>query len=173
MQKFTVGFSKSKKKFAIGSWLIRLYQWTKFSHTYIRRKSDIYTSDIMMHASEGLVQHMSGVQFDKKHEVVAEFDIEISDEKWKQLRALMHYYSGDNYSIMQNVGIMLVDFMRLFDVRIKNPWHKGWNCSEFVMTVLQQIYPAEFSSYDPNTVTPKEVYRILLELESQGRVSRR
>jgi hypothetical protein len=164
MQKLTVGFSKSKKFLPIGSWLIRLYQWTDFSHVYLRRKSRAFDLDIIIHASEGLVIRMSSVQFDKKHTVVKEYEIEMTDGKYSELRNLMHYYSGDNYSVMQNLGIVLVDIARVFGWRIKNPWQKGWNCSEFVMAVLKEVFPDKFSGYDPNTVTPREIDRILTSL---------
>ena len=72
--KISIGFSKSKKKFPIGSWLIRAYQRTPYSHVYIRLHvgppSKMFPSDKILHASEGLVQNMSGTAFDKKHEVV-------------------------------------------------------------------------------------------------------
>jgi len=57
-----IGFSKSKKKFPILSYLIRAYQgFTNYSHTYIKVKSNRpERSDHILHASEGLVQHMSG-----------------------------------------------------------------------------------------------------------------
>jgi len=171
MQELIVGVSRSKKKFAIASWAIRAYQCTKFSHIYLKRFTRVFTTPIIIHASEGLVQRMSGPQFDKKHFPIREFKITVSDEKYVELRDMMHFYSGDNYSIIQNVGILWVDLVRaITGKRVSNPWQKGWNCSEFVMSILIQVFPEKFKDFDPNTVTPKEIYNILLELVEEGLV---
>lgn len=183
MKKLVVGFSRSRKRFPIASWLIRLYQQTAFSHTYIRLLTKPrFPSDKILHASEGLVQNMSGTMFDIKHEVTDEFEITVPDKivrdkitgddltMYKALTNIMHEASGDDYSLMQNVGIIYVDFMRaVFKKRVKNPWTKGWNCSEFVAFILKNIYPNSFGNLDINTVTPKEVYEILERLDANER----
>jgi hypothetical protein len=169
MKSLIVGFSKSKKPFPLGSWTIRLYQGgTKYSHIYIRLpvKGNKFPSDKILHASEGKVQNMSGTQFDKRHEVVQEFTIKVKKSLYNQVVKEMHEASGDDYSIMQNVGIVLVDICRLFGVRIKNPFTSGWNCSEFVAVILQTIMPQEFENISPDTVTPQDIYNILDRLFS-------
>lgn len=135
-------------------------------------------SDKILHASEGLVQNMSGTQFDKKHEVVEEYEIEIPDiivkdnlrniesTLYRALISIMHETAGDDYGMMQNIGIIYVDLMRkLFNKRVKNPWRGGWNCSEFVASILSMVYPIEFGKLDPDTVTPKEIRDILKKLD--------
>jgi hypothetical protein len=165
MSKIIVGFSKSKLKFPIGSWAIRAYQGTPFSHTYIRVESKRPDrSDHILHASEGIIQHMSGTQFDKKHQVVYEYEIDIPEEKFMELKNAMHELSGANYSVMQNLGIVLVDFMAIFGKHIKNPWQKGWNCSEFVMDMLKLVFPGKYDHIDSNTVTPKQLRNMLKEV---------
>jgi hypothetical protein len=161
----TIGFSKSKKKFAIGSFLIRLYQMTPFSHCYIRMNVPLVPSDAIIHASEGKVLRMSGTQFDKRHEVVKEFCLELDESVHNQIRIDMHEISGDDYSIWQNAGIILVDIARILGFRIANPWVSGWNCSEFVVRILRDHYPTEFTRIDPETVTPKELYVIIEKLQ--------
>ena len=161
MRDFVIGFSKSKKKFPIASWLIRLYQMTPFSHTYIRIKPRIFTTDDIIHASEGKVLRMSETQFDKRHEVVEEFHMQIEDDLYMEILDVMHEASGDDYGIMQNVGIIYVDIARILGFRVVNPFQTGWNCSEFVVTILKKIHPKDFQHLDQNTVTPKELYDIL------------
>lgn len=166
MKKIIIGFSKSKKILPIGSWLIRLYQWTKFSHVYIRIPMEAYPSDLIVHASEGLVQHMSKTVFDKKHEIVNEFSLTVSDEKWDQVdKNLLHEIAGEKYSIMQNLGIFLVHILRLIGIRATNPWKSGWNCSEYVARVISMVLITELDQIRPNLVTPKDVFIILNKLE--------
>jgi len=174
MRHITVGFSKSKKAFPIASWAIRLYQRTEFSHVYLREKVRVFKDDLIIHASEGNVQRMSEYQFDKKHEVVEEFIVTIeSDLRFYELKDLMHKHSGADYSVMQNIGIVYVDIMRFLGKRVKNPWQKGWNCSELVMTILQEIFPEEFKQYDTNTITPKEINTILKQLVIDKKITKK
>ncbi len=182
MKKIVVGFSRSKKSFPVFSWLIRLYQWTKFSHTYIRLSFGVLPSDNIIHASEGVVQNMSETIFNKKHEVTDEFEVYIPDiivkdritkdnlPLYRVLYNILHETSGDDYSIMQNVGIVYVDIMRyVFKKEVKNPWTAGWNCSEFVAIILRTVYPSQFKELDVETITPKQVYQILKELSEDER----
>lgn len=178
-----VGLSRSKKSCPVGSYVIRLYQgWTPYSHIYIRRKEPWFVSDQIVHASEGKVLQMSGTQFDKRHKKILEYGIKIPDKTiWNPYRkeetSLMRFIkdetkeiAGDDYGMMQNIGIALVDFMKLFGKDIKNPWQKGWNCSEFVTVVLQHVFPKAFEGVDPQTVTPKKVKKILDGLVLEGKI---
>jgi len=174
MKKIVVGFSKSKKKFPIASWAIRLYQCSKFSHTYLRETLRVFKDDLIIHASEGSVQRISEYQFDKKHEVVEEFEITVEDpEIYQTMKDIMHKYSGASYSILQNLGILYVDLVRgICNKRVSNPFQKGWNCSELVMTVLQVKFPEYFEDLDANTVTPKEVNLLLNDLVLFGLIKK-
>lgn len=175
--KLAIGFSKSKKKFPVGSWVIRLYQTSGYSHVYVRLMSKRFHNHEILHASEGKVIKMSENQFDKRHIVVKEFIIDIPHtfvfNKHRQQRTSlmryivdeMHEHSGADYSILQNLGIVVVDIFKLFGKKIKNPWITGWNCSEFAGEVLKLIYPAEFINVDMNLVKPVDVYKILESLE--------
>jgi len=165
MKTIIVGFSKSKKKFPIASWLIRLYQQTPFSHTYIRiRKMHQYPTDTILHASEGKVQYMSEQNFNKRHQPILEVVVPVTEEQYEDAKLLMHNISGDDYSILQNVGILLVDMLKLININISNPFQKGWNCSEFVATLLKETGILEFKNLKPNTVTPKDIYKKIAEL---------
>ena len=178
MKSIVVGFSKSKKKLPIASWLIMLFQRTLFSHTYIRLNvGNTLPSDKILHASEGLVQSMSGTQFDKKHKVVQEFEIVIPDiivtdklmnrksSLYNAMLNIMHEASGDNYGTMQNIGIVYVRFMKFLGKEVDNPFKCGWNCSEFVASILMMIYPDKFKDVNLNTITPKQVRNKLLEMD--------
>lgn len=159
MKRIYIGFSKSNKNLPLFSWLIRLYQKTEFSHVYIRIPHETM-SDSVFHASEGLVHHMSGTQFDKKHRVVTEFEIPIKECAFHTLLMTAHEISGSNYGYLQNLGILIVKFASFFNIKINNPFKKGWNCSELVLYMLNQIYN-DFKHLDKNIVTPKDLYKAL------------
>ena len=165
MKSIIIGFSKSKKKFAIGSMLIRLYQNSKFSHVYARITTKFLGSDTIVHASEGKILRMSDPQFNKRHEVVEEFKITMTDVEYMSVMKELHKASGDDYGIMQNIGIVLVDILAILGKKIKNPFNKGWNCSEFVCILLQQSNIELVKDLDPQTVTPKQLYKLLKTLK--------
>lgn len=175
MKQIYVGFSKSKKKFAIASWLIRVYQgFTSYSHVYIRIRMKNLPSDKIFHASEGKIQNMSGTQFDKRHEVVEEYCITVDDGTYRKAIRELHEASGDDYGLLQNLGIVYVDLMReFFNKKVSNPFTKGFNCSEFVREQLEIIYPITYEKTDVNSTTPKDMNIELKKLStSQPRVTR-
>jgi len=175
MKEITIGFSTSKKKLAIASWAIMFYQNTKFSHTYLRETLRVFKDDLIIHASEGSVQRMSQYQFDKKHKVVEEYIITIENrETYQKMKDIMHKHSGARYSVLQNVGILYVDLMNsIFNKNVKNPWQKGWNCSELVAVVLNEMFPKYFDKYDPNTITPKQVNIVLKKLADKNLIKKK
>jgi len=154
-----IGFSKSRKKFPIGSWLIRAYLNTPYSHCYIRIPN-INKSDTIFHASEGIVYRMSGTQFDKKHVTTHEFEIDLPVETYTAMGHIAHELSGADYGLLQNVGIVLVKLLRKINIEINNPFKKGWNCSELLCHMMKQ-FDSNFNDLDVNTVTPKELFNKL------------
>jgi hypothetical protein len=167
-----VGFSKSTKKFPLGSWLIRLYQGTEFSHTYIKLITyPRFPSNKILHAAEGEVNHWSETNFLTRNKVVDEFYIEVPDDLYTELKNnIFHELAGQKYSMKQNIGIVLVHIAKIFGIKMCNPWQEGWNCSEYVLEVLQEIFPSKFDYLDPDLVTPVDIYLILQELREEGLV---
>lgn len=104
---------------------------------------------------------MSEPQFDKRHFVTEEFEIEVTDEVYSKIKKELHYASGDDYGLMQNVGIVIVDFLSMLGIKIRNPWQRGWNCSEFVCILMKKSHPELVKDIDPQTVTPKQIYKLL------------
>lgn len=174
MRKIVIGFSKSKKKFPIGSWLIRCFQGcTQYSHVYVRLLvKPRFPSDKILHAAEAEVNHWSETNFHKRNETVEDFLIDVPDGLYEELKDnIFHEKAGEKYGIMQNIGIVLVRILRLFGKDIQNPWQEGWNCSEFVWTVLNLIFPEEVAHLKPNTVTPKDINIVLNRLKSDGKIN--
>jgi hypothetical protein len=164
MKTLTIGFSRSNKLIAPFSWLIRLFQGTTFSHVYIRlpfKRLGVLPSDGVVHASNGLVHYTNIDSFKKKHKVMVEFSISITEDQWHRLLIDMHTTAGEDYSNMQNIGIALVHILHLFGIRATNPWKSGWNCSEYVGHILRIVYPEEMRQLRRDLITPKDVYNVL------------
>lgn len=154
-----VGFSKPKNhKFPIFSWLIRLIEWTPYSHSFIRWSSSWLERDVVYEASGTMVHFVVGHKFDKKAETLALYEIHCSDEARRKLIQKAMDRSAAPYGMKQVFGILLVKLMRLFGKDIKNPFSDGsatWICSEVVMDALIEL-GITFDVHIDN-VTPKDL----------------
>jgi len=159
MRKLTVVFTRSKKKFAIGSWAIMAWTFKKYSHVALRFDSKIFSSPTYYQSSEGLVNYMSGSQFDKKHLIVKEIEIKVPDELYSEIRNTCHEEAGANYGFLQNIGIVLADLADLVGIKIKNPWKEGRNCSELLY--LKVLKPMGIGSADPDLIKPHHIEKLL------------
>jgi len=158
-----IGFSKSNKKLALGSDIIRWYMGTKYSHIYVRipKEQTNSISDTIYHASAGMVHGMSKTQFDKKHVVIEEFVLEVDTETYNHILLESQELCGADYGLLQNLGIVLVQLLKEAGLTINNPFISGWNCSEFVAIILLLIHYDVFKELKPNICTPKDIYLIL------------
>ena len=86
-KKLEVVFTKSKKKLPIFSWLIRLWTNKQYSHVAVKfNTTRFFGTDTYCQASDGLVNYMSEVQFDKKHTIVDTRVLEVSDKMYMIIR---------------------------------------------------------------------------------------
>ena len=147
-------FTKSKKKFAIGSVAIRLYQQTEYSHVALEFKEsgEIY----YYQANEGKVNIEHKSHFDREHEIVEAFKVSVNKAALKELKKTL----GQNYGTAQNAGVLIVDILKNLGRLIKNPFGSGVNCSELIfVNVLAPKY--NLTHRDPNSIKPKHIYDML------------
>jgi hypothetical protein len=155
MKTITIGFSKSKKRFAIGSWAIRAFQGTKYSHVYIKFKSDSLQR-VLIYEAVGAGLRFIGTKVWESHaEEVVSFSIDIDQENYLTLMRYCVDNAGTEYGFTQNIGIAICELLRLKN----NPFKKGKNCSEVVGEMLK----LEGFSFvkETNLLTPKDIYEVL------------
>jgi hypothetical protein len=160
MKTITIGFSKSKKKFPIGSWLIRAYMGTPYSHVYLRFYSKSLDRTLIYEAVGGGVRFIGAKQWEKHAVEVDSFDIELINGNYISLLQYCVDHTGVEYGIAQNLGVPLASIFNLET----NPFQSGTNCSEEIYKILV------LSGY-PNTkkkdlVTPKDIHRMLSESQN-------
>lgn len=161
MDKITIGFSKSKKSFAIGSWLIRLYQHTPYSHVYLKFYSKTTNRQLIYEAVGGGVRFIGSNAWEKHAVEMKTFDINITHKNTVELMQYCIDNAGCEYGFLQNLGIA---FCNAFGIK-KNPFKKGKNCSEIIAEIL--ILEGCKINKDLNLITPKDIYEILDEIESK------
>ena len=161
---FKIGFSKSTKKFAIGSLLIRLFQKSNFSHTYISFKHPLIDSETIFQATGSGVNYISRPRFELHNVTVKEFEISIDLETFKSVLQKCHDTSGIKYGFMQNLGIALNRWMNKLGLKVNvNLFNKGVNCSELVAEVISVTSPNLIIrlNKDINLVTPLDIFNYL------------
>lgn len=151
----TIGFSKSRKKLPIGSWLIRAYMGTPYSHVFLKFYSETLDRELIYEAVGGGVRFIGSEQW-KKHAVeVASFKVDLVKDNRVSLLQYCIDHAGENYGFLQNLGIPLTSLFNLGS----NPFQSGTNCSEEVYKVLLLSgYP---KTKKKDLVTPRDVYEIL------------
>lgn len=151
----TVGFSRSKKRFPIGSWIIRLYDRTSYSHVYLKFHSESLNR-VLIYEAVGSGLRFIGSKAWESHAVeVASFDVEVIKGNYLHLLQYCVDNAGTEYGFMQNIGIPL---SRLLGLK-SNPFQSGKNCSEVVGEILK--HEGYKLPHNDNLVTPKDIYEVL------------
>jgi len=162
MRTLKIGFSKNKYE-KIGSVVIQRVLGRDYSHTFFEfNTKHIFDDNTIFHSSMASgVSYWSNIKFEEQNIKVAMYEIEMEDNLYKELRNDLHKKSGNSYAHLQNLGILLVDFLQDLGVNISNPFRKGENCSELVYTALLKLHPELNESYKKNTIRPDHIEEIL------------
>lgn len=160
MKTIYIGYSRHKGS-AIGSDFIRKYLGTPFSHNYFKFKDPQYNDSTVFHAVGRGLSYVSESRFLKTNTIVAEFEVQVSDETYNELLNDCHLNAGIKYGTFQNLGIVIVDCLNKLGCHIKkNPLDDGINCSEWVAYLLEEVY-GKWTEIEYNLITPKETYNYL------------
>jgi len=159
-KELTIVFTKSKKRFAVFSHLIRLWTNKPYSHVARKGKLSFLPGYHYFQASEGSVNYEYEDSFNKKHEIVIEYKIKVPSHIYRDIVQKSWKSTGQSYSYMQNVGIVICDIASYFNIKMKNPWKKGVNCSELIYkTVLKPMFPE--LNRNENKVKPHHIESII------------
>lgn len=158
MYPLIVGFSKPRNRtFPIGSYLIRFYERSEYSHVYLR----VYIPEVKKYVIYEAVGHgirfISQDQWEKTAESVREFTVPISENQNRALVAECFNNCGKLYGFWQNIGIFIAEIFNLNH----NPFTKYRNCSEEVAKRLSDV---GISFKKPiNLISPKDLYEYFNE----------
>jgi len=163
MQTIKVGFSKPKtwKPFAK---LIMFGYDIPYDHVFVSWHSANLDRDIIYQASSTMVNFMSPVVFAANNDVVAQFDVQISDESYKKLVQFAVDNAGVPYGIKEVVGLILVALAAKLGKTINNPFSDGgttYVCCELAGVILDDFAGASIAGNQDNW-TPKTIYDYLV-----------
>lgn len=166
MDTITLGFSRPSKLWLppLFSWAIMLFDWSNFSHTYIRFHSDSYDRDLVYQASGLKVNFIGWKMFQSEEVVVREFVIPVAAAAKLKVVQFAIDNVGKPYSLGAVLGIIVVKIAGLFGHKIKNPIsQQGYFCSELAALILEDYCNAQLSNDDVKRMTPTDVCNYLIQ----------
>ena len=139
MRKVIIGFSRPKHKiFPIFSWLIRFFEGTDYSHTYVKTYSQTADTWLVYQASGSMVNFMGEKHFINAAHIAREFEFEISENSFKEYLKWAILNAGVPYGLKTVLGILIA---RVFNLK-KNPFGDGEStlfCAELCRIVLNDF----------------------------------
>jgi hypothetical protein len=164
MMKIVVGFSRPKslifKPFAVA---IMVGYWIPYDHVYTKIYLEAYDRTVVYQASSTMVNFMSVPIFESIATIVAEFNVEIPDEKVPELVQFALDNAGKPYGVMECFGLAWVRICSLFGKTVKNPFgdkETTYVCSELAGYILENFVGDQIDT-DLNDITPKELFTYL------------
>ena len=159
------------------SWIIRLTQWKLSvgqewnkvpSHVRIKffdKKHDLWW---IYEASQSSVKFHGDNQWTPLVHIVKSYEIYVDPEIKKELVHYMGTSTGKPYGRIQLVGLALVNFMKVFRRKIKNPFSdrdKTEVCAEAVYNILNKIpsFKPILTQYDPDTLDLCDIMDIMTQ----------
>ena len=133
MRKITIGFS-TPKKFKLGSFLIRKFEGSEYSHIFIKMnaspKSPLPFAKVFQ-ASHGDVNAIAYDVFKKDNHIFHEYELEIEDDKYYEVATWLWFQLGKPYGFTQLLGIA-------FKVKMSNNKEDRFICSELAGMILKE-----------------------------------
>lgn len=170
MKIIKIGFSRPRSFFKPFSWLIRLFEWSRFSHVYISSYSEKYKTELIYQASGVQLNFMSKKHFDSASIIVEEFEFEVSGEDFDSYMNFAVKESGAPYSIKKvfEIGISKVISRPIDLVNDENIWV----CSKLAGKVLKRFFNNEINEMEVLYSGPKDIYKICKKIKANhGTVS--
>jgi len=159
--RYRIGFSRSAVSFPIVSDLIRKIEKRPYSHAYVRMVDPYIGSDIIFQASGKIVNRCNYDIFQTHSRTVKEYEIECSDEEFKETYTWLSAQLGKPYSRTQ---MFWLSVKKLFHVSGKvDNGDSEFVCSELAAKALKIkriILPPQ-----EDEITPSDLDSIL---ESHG-----
>lgn len=166
MHRIFVEFTRPAKGFKPISWLIRVFQGTKYSHVRIRWITRGTNSEICYEAGGGSIRFMGQVALSSSPaKIMKRYAIELTNPEYKELLKYCLKYAGINYGKIQIIGMA---FSYLFRNR-KNKLADGKKtmvCSELVYYLLKEVLKYDID-FRPEVDGPKELDKQLEKLDNK------
>lgn len=162
MKTIIVGFSRPIK----ATLFSRLIQWidkTPYDHVYIRWSWVTIDRDIIYQASKLSVNIESNLTFDSHAIRVEEYEVQISDEFYKEIMQFCMDTANKPYGSKGILGLGWVKLCKLLGKKVNNPLpthNLSYFCSKLIMEILQRAKITD-SNISSDNVDPLDLNKII------------
>lgn len=144
--KITIGFSKSRHWYALGSKVIQLGANKPYSHCYIKYNHPITGLTLITQAAHGFMNQFSLGIFLADNQIVKEYDFNVTKEQYVAMLSYMHLNLGRKYGYSELIKIAI---KKLFGVQVdRGDGDKTYICSEFAARVCEVLNILTIESRD-------------------------
>ena len=149
-----IGFSTSN---SLVSKIIRKITKSKVSHTYIKCQVEKY--DVVLHANQNGVEFDKYTDFDRKFDIVAEYDLKLTAEQEDAFMLYAVRQLDRPYDFLGVAGFLWVLVNRSFNRKVKNPFsnRSAYYCSELIISSLQAAQFVGSEVFDKDITTPEDL----------------
>lgn len=156
---FYIHFSRTQSKL---SKLLQWYEGVPISHVLVEFNTPHLGQNFVYHSViGGGVSFLSRAKFDNKNEIMETYKITLEQGEYRIMRNQLLTHCGEQYAMMQNLGVVLVDFIRKFMCVKENPFKEGQNCSELLYRYVIPYVCADSGEYTPDLVKPSQIRNLL------------
>lgn len=148
--KIYIGFSKPTTRFPIFGWIIQWVLRRPYDHVYIRFQEPMDNTFMIFQASKMMTNMYSIDNFLKENLPIKEYELECTNEVYKELWRFAMVKLGVRYSVLQTFGILLTKIFK----NLKQPFHtEDEFCSKLVAqacVLLGITIPENADDVDPS-----------------------
>lgn len=160
--KFTVGFSRSKSCFKLGSTVIRAVEKRPYSHVYICYSCPFSNEQIVSQASHGFVNETEFNIFKQQNEVIKEYEITCDKNQFKNVINFSRKHLGVKYSQLQ---ILWIGIKKILHIQVGDKNNDlEFICSEWGVRICE-IAELEKAPENIDTFTPSDMDKLLTHLD--------
>lgn len=172
MNTIKIGFSKPKK-WKPFAWLIMTGYGIPYDHVYLELYATKYDRKMIYQASGSKVNFMGRDLFHEENVVLAEYSVEIPNDKYIALMQFAIDNSGRPYGIKQAFGMAIVRIAEILGKSIKNPFRDAtatFVCSEMGAYILENFANIQFER-DVDDITPKDLWNYFQSIPSDAQAA--
>jgi hypothetical protein len=161
--KIYIGFSKPTASIPLFGWFIESVEARPYDHAYVRLPDPMDQEYLIFQASNLQVNLYNKDIFKQAHQSLKEYEIDITEDQYKQLWKFVKSMLGIPYSLKEDFGILL---MKIFHLQTQ-PFNDG-NSAEFCSKLAAQVcqivginLQEDHNLIDPDAIDPSSLDDIL------------
>jgi hypothetical protein len=156
----TVGFSRSKKWYKIGSRIIAFALRRPYSHAYFRYKDPVTNLQMVSQASHGFINEITYHNFLKENVVVEEISYALNEQQFAELLNWCKSKQGNKYATDLIISIFIKKLIKK-SLGISDGEEK-FICSEYVIRGLLRVFRTlDVKDYVLDELDPSDLNTIL------------